>query len=375
MKILFVATISNTINAFLIPHIKFLINQGHEVDVACNIVSEIDTKIIELGCKVHNIEFQRIPLKKDNYKAYKKIGEIVKREGYELVHTHTPIASFLVRLACKSNLKVKILYTAHGFHFMKGAPLKNWLLYYPMEKIAARWTDGIITINDEDYILAKKLTLRKFNSVYKVNGVGIDMDKYQPASNNEKCELRKKYGYKEEDFILFYAAELNYNKHQDLLINSVNILKDKIPNVKLLLAGVGNLEEKYKNQVNDLQITQNVDFLGYCTEVHNFLRISDVGVSSSIREGLPVNVMEAMATGLPLVVTNCRGNADLVNNNVNGYVVGIDNIEQFANAIEGLYNSEDLRNQFGQINIELVKKYSIDNIKMEMNKIYGEWLN
>ena len=373
MKILYVTTISNTINAFLIAHIKSLVDQGHEVDIACNIVREIDAKIVELGCEIHNVEFQRSPLKKDNYKAYMKIQKIIKKERYELIHTHTPIASFLVRLACKS-FNIEVLYTAHGFHFMKGAPLKNWLLYYPMEMLAARWTDGIITINEEDYYLAKKLKLRKFDSVYKVNGVGIDMNKYRPASNTEKHELRRKYGYKDDDFLLIYAAELNNNKHQDLLISAINILKDRIPNLKLLLAGVGTLEGKYRNQVNNLRITQYVDFLGDCKDVQKLLRISDIGVSSSKREGLPVNVMEAMATGLPLVVTDCRGNRDLVHDGENGYVVGVDDLEGYAQVIEKLYKSKELRKEFGSKSLQLVKNYSLENVIKKMDEIYYHYL-
>lgn len=371
MKILYVTTISNTVNGFLIPHIKFLIKQGNQVDVACNIVREVSPELIQLGCRVYNIEFQRSPIKTANYHAYRKIKKLVLEQRYDLVHVHTPVASFLTRLACRKIGSVKVLYTAHGFHFFKGAPLKNWIIYYTMEKLAARWTDGIITINEEDYLAASKMKYRKNESVYYIRGVGINLNRFLPKTEEIKSEFRRQYRYKKEDFILVYTAELNYNKHQDLLIKVVSLLKNKIPNLKLLLIGDGNLSDKYEKLVKKLDLENNIQFWGYSQEVWNLLKIADISVSSSRREGLPVNVMEAMATGLPLVVTDCRGNRDLVYNHENGYVVGVNDVENFASAVEKLYKSEELRRKFGEKSIQIIKMYSLEEVVKEIKEIYN----
>ena len=371
MKVLYVTTISNTVNAFLIPHIKLLIEKGHKVDVAFNVVQEIDPGLIEMGCKIHNVAFQRSPISKQNYVAYKKLRRIIKDEDYDMVHVHTPIASIITRIACRDILDLKIVYTAHGFHFMKGVPIKNWLIYYPIERLAARWTDILITINHEDYNVAKRFRLRNNGKIYKVHGVGVDLNKFESQTIEKKIQIRKEYGYKEDDFILFYAAELNYNKHQDLLIDVVNILKDKIPNIKLLLAGSGTLENEYKEQVKQLGVGNNIEFLGYRGDIPDLLMLSDIAVASSRREGLPVNVMEAMATGLPVVATDVRGHSDLVKDGENGYLVRLDDIKGFAKAIENLYKDEKLRNKFGKNGIEMVKKYSLNNVLKEMNQIYS----
>ncbi len=375
MKVLYVTTISNTVNAFLIPHIKFLIEQGHKVDVAFNVVQEIDPELIEMGSKIHNVGFQRSPISKQNYVAYKKLRRIIKDEDYDMVHVHTPIASIITRIACRNIPNFKIVYTAHGFHFMKGIPIKNWLIYYPIERLVARWTDVFITINNEDYNVAKRFKLRNNGKTYKVNGVGVDLNKFKPQTIEKKIQIRKEYGYKAEDFILFYAAELNSNKHQDLLINVINILKNKIPNIKLLLAGSGTLENEYKKQVKQLGVCDNIDFLGYRYDVPNLLMLSDVAVASSKREGLPVNIMEAMATGLPLVVTDVRGHRDLVDNGENGYVIGCNDVEVFAKSIVKLYEDEKLRYKFGRRGLELVQKYSLESVLKEMESIYVETLD
>lgn len=369
MKILFITTISNTVNAFLIPHIKMLLSQGHQVDIVFNIQQEVNQEIIDLGCKVHTVKFERSPLNIGNYSAYKDLKKIIKYEKYDLIHTHTPVASVVSRLVCKNIRNTKVLYTAHGFHFHKDAPLQNWLIYYPIEKWLSRYTDCLITINAEDYNTAVNKSF-KAQEIKMVHGVGIDLNKFELQTLEKKDQARKEYIYKEDDFILFYAAELNRNKHQDLLINVVNNLKYKIPNIRLLLAGTGSLEGEYKELVNKLDLNKNVEFLGFRSDIKNLLMLSDVAVASSRREGLPVNVMEAMATGLPLVITDVRGHRDLVQNDINGYIVGVDDNEGFAKSIEKIYKDNELKHRFGLNGIKLVQQYSLENVLMEMQEIY-----
>lgn len=368
MKILYVTTISNTVNAFLIPHIRMLINQGHQVDIACNIVRELNSELLTLRCNVHKIEFQRSPLKKENIKAYKKLKKLIQNEKYDLIHTHTPVASACVRLACKKMGSVKVLYTAHGFHFFKGAPIKNWIMYYPIEKWLSKYTDCLITINKEDYQIATEKF--KAKDVKLVNGVGIDTTRFSNQTDERKIELRKKYGYSEKDFILIFVGELNYNKHQDLLINAVSLLKNKIPNLKLLLVGKGILLDRYKSLVQELDLDEQIEFLGFRNDVPNLMMISDIAVSSSRREGLPVNIMEAMATGLPIVANNCRGNHDLVIDGVNGYTIDDDKVE-FAKKIEEIYTSNSKREQFSKASIQMIEKFSLKNVIDEMKRIYS----
>jgi glycosyltransferase EpsD len=212
-KILFTSTVDSHILNFHIPYLKWFKEQDCEVHVASNGSSDIPFVDVK-----YNIPFKRSPYKKENYMVYKQLKRIIADNDYKLIHCHTPMGSVLTRLATREarSKGTKVLYTAHGFHFYKGAPLKNWLLYYPIEKIAARWTDGLLTMNKEDYKLANKFKLRKAKAVYKVNGVGIDLQKFIPQTLEKKKELRKEYGYNDDDFILIYAAELNYNKHQDL---------------------------------------------------------------------------------------------------------------------------------------------------------------
>jgi hypothetical protein len=156
MKFLFVTTISDTINAFLIPHIKLIVNMGHEVDIACHIVQDLDPDLRKLISNIYNISFTRTPFSINNIKVYKKVKSLVKDGDYDIIHTHTPISSAIIRLACKNFKKTKIIYSTHGFHFFRGSPIINWFLYFPIEWLLSKYTDVLITINHEDYNRALK---------------------------------------------------------------------------------------------------------------------------------------------------------------------------------------------------------------------------
>lgn len=373
MKILYVTTISNTVNTFLIPHIKMLIDQGHQVDVAFNIVEDVKKEIIELGCKVHQIEFQRSPLSIQNKSAYKRLKKLICSEKYDIVHTHTPIASAFVRLACRKLNTVKVFYTAHGFHFYKGASLKNWLLFYPIEKWLSRYTDCLITINKEDFLIAKNKKF-KAKEIRHIHGVGVDLTKFNKEDLTKKYELRERFGFDKEDLILIYPAELNKNKNQKVLIDMVDILKEKIPNLLLILPGKGRLLETYKNLVKDKGLTEKILFPGYISNVDEYLKLSDISVASSIREGLPINIIESMACGLPVVASKNRGHNELVKHEKNGYLVDYNNPKKFADAVYKLFLNKNERESMGNKNTELVKKYSIENIKSELSDIYKKYL-
>lgn len=374
MKILYVSTVLSTVNSFLIPHLVLLQREGHEVGIACNPSDSTSELADQYGIPIYPISFQRNPFSQMNRKAIKEIRSLVEKERFQVVHVHTPVASFITRFALRNFQGVKIFYTAHGFHFFKGAPLKNWLLYYPLERVAARWTDCLITMNGEDYYAAIKMKLRKSGMVFQVPGVGVDIGKFSPLAWEEKRRLRMEYGYDDEDFLLIYVGELSARKNQGMLFEVLQLLEDRIPRLKLLLVGDGDMEEKYKNLARRMKIEDLVEFLGYREDIPQLLALSDVLVSTSRQEGLPVNVMEGMAVGLPLVVTDCRGNRDLVEDGKNGFLIPIGAPKSFASAIEKLYVSSSLRQRFSKANLMRIQDYRLDIVLGKMREIYRKRL-
>lgn len=368
MKILYVATISRTVHAFLIPHIEMLVQKGHHVDIACNMVTPEDDRLIGLGCRYISLDFQRSPLNKKNISAYQKLKKLIAEERYDLVHTHTPVASACVRLACKSLGSVKVFYTAHGLHFHKGASIKNWLFYYPVEWVLSRYTDLLITINKEDYIRACR-SLKAKNIVY-VPGVGIDIDRvtYVRIEENEK---RKALGIPEEDFVILSVGELNRNKNHSAVIRSLAQIKSK--NITYIICGRGGLEARLTELTARCGLTGKVKLLGYRTDVFEMYQIADAYVHPSIREGLPVSLMEAMAAGLPCIVSDTRGNTDLIQDGKGGYILKPDDIKGFASAIEKVLSDGKLSEQMGRYNREAVKQYDISRVLPEISKVYEDY--
>lgn len=359
-KVLFVATITRHIEGFHTPLLKLFKEKGWEVQVATG-----DKKKISKYCdKKYTISIERSPYKLKNLKAIKELKKIIDKENYDIIHCHTPMGSVVARLAARHARKngTRVIYTAHGFHFFKGAPLINWLLFYPVEKYLAKYTDTLITINKEDYELAKSKFSGKCKDIEYVPGVGIDTKKFNIAmSEKEKLELREKVGLKNNDYILTCVARLDKNKNQEFLINAMQKIVIMNNNIHLLLVGPDELNGKYKKKVKKYKLENNIHFLGRREDVPQLLAISNVVVSSSLREGLPVNIMEALESGLPVVALKCRGMEDLIINGKNGYIVN--DQKEFIDRVLQLENKK-LKN------ISLNATFLVENVCKKMAKIY-----
>jgi len=366
-KVLFTSHTAN-FSKFNRPFMRWFTRFGYEVHYAS--AGEEQVK----DCDKHfTVPFERSPLKANNLRAMRQLKKIIDAEQYDIIHTHTPMGSVVTRLAANAARRkhgTRVIYTAHGFHFFKGAPLINWLIYYPIEKFMARFTDTLVTINKEDYTRAKK----KFRTEVKyIPGVGVDLTRFATKmSTVEKRELRKTLGLGVKDFVLIYTAELNANKNQVMLIQAMESLIKRQPNIHLLLAGDGELASHYKAEVKSKGMAGNIHFLGYRHDVPALLQISDVAVSTSKREGLPVNIMEAMATGLPIVATDCRGQADLVKNGINGFLVDSNDVKNLKKKVSKIFADKVLKNNLGRNSVNSAKKYDLRLLLDEMAVIYGK---
>lgn len=365
-KVLFCATVDYHFKAFHLPYLKWFKDQGWEVHVAaCG-----DMKLPYVD-KKYNIPIQRSPINKVNVKAYKELKGIIDQNQYKIIHCHTPMGGVLARLAAKNARKhgTKVVYTAHGFHFCKGAPLKNWLLYYPIEKVLSSLTDCLLTINQEDFNLAKKHRF-KAESIKHVHGVGVDTEIFKPVNQAQKNLLRESLGYQPNDFLLFYAAEFNKNKNQQLLIEALALIKDQVPNARLLLAGEGFLLQECQALAQELKVDKRIDFLGYRNDIELLLKISDIAVASSLREGLPANIMEAMACGLPVIANDNRGHRELIINNKNGWLINNNSVD-FSKKMETLARNNELKFELGiRGRNMIVTTYSIQKVLEEKSNIY-----
>ena len=359
-KVLVVATVDSHILNFQTPYLKLLKDKGFEVHVCTG-----ENGKIPYCDKKHAISISRSPYKIGNIKAIKQLRKIIDENNYEFIECHTPMGSVVTRLAARHARKhgTKVLYTAHGFHFYKGAPLLNWIIYYPIEKWLSKYTDTLVTINKEDYEFSIK-KFKKIKNIEYINGIGLDNSKLDiEITEKELANLRKKIGIDEKNVVLSYVAELNKNKNQILLIKAVEqLIKQGEKNYMLLLVGDGILKQYYQKYIEEKGLTNNIKLLGKRKDIPQILKLTDIYVASSLREGLPVNVLEAMYMELPIIATDNRGHRELINNNSNAYL--IDNkIEELKNRIT------DIK---GNIKVKWnMQKYLLEDIKKQLVKIYN----
>jgi len=370
-RILFCATVDYHFKAFHLPYMKWFKEQGWEVDIAAS--GNLDLPYTD---NKYSIPIERSPFQRSNLSAYKQLKEIINRNNYAIIHCHTPLGGALTRIAARTARKngTKIIYTAHGFHFCKGVSIINWLLYYPVERYLSRHTDSLITINQEDYNLAKKHHFRAREIKY-ISGVGVDTDKFMSIDENEKKKLKVSSGYNADDFILFNAGEFNKNKNQIFLLESMVYILQEVPNARLILAGEGTLLENCKQLADQLEISNRVTFLGFCDDVDKIIPMCDVAVAASFREGLPVNVMESMSCELPVVAVDNRGHRELVYNDINGWILTEWDEVKFANKVKTLVHDE-LRSRFGKHSRQIIlDKYSTNQILKKKSQMYKTYMD
>lgn len=308
----------------------------------------------------------------DNKIAYKNLCHLIKEKDIDVIHCNTPVGGMVGRFAGKKHRVGKIIYTAHGFHFYKGAPLFNRTVLKWAERIMARWTDAIITMNAEDYAAAQKFKLKKGGKVYFVHGVGITLSEYEGLSSKRE-EKRAELGLSADDVALISMGDLVARKNYGTAIRT--IAKAATPNLHYFICGRGVELENLQTLARELGVESQVHFLGFRTDIKELLTAADLFLFTTRQEGLPRSMMEAMASGLPCLASRIRGNVDLIDEGKGGYLCAPDDAEGFAKAINVLATDANLRAEMRAYNLEKIKEYDISVVEKEMEAIYQEILD
>ncbi len=367
MRILYTVTMGIMMRHFK-EFIGDLVKNGHTVDIACNEDEyKVDDFYRELGCEIIRLSCIRKPFSADNIKCYKEIKQLVEERKYDIVHCHTPVAAFLTRLACRKARKqgTKVIYTAHGFHFFKGAPLKNWLIYYPAEKFTAHFTDLLITINQEDYEIASRKM--KAKEVKYVPGVGLNLNKFKPIEI-DRAGFRKSMGVPEDAILIVSVGELNTNKNHAVVVKAIAELNN--PKIHYCIAGLGNQKQPLEELASSFGMAERLHLLGYREDINDIYNCADICCFPSLREGLGMAALEGMAAKLPVVVSDNRGIREFVEENVNGFICDPYDHIGFSKKIKLLIDDVDLCREIGEKNALKVQEYSVDNVVEIMKEIY-----
>ena len=353
---------------FLVPHVKNLAEHGWNIDVACSVVGNRIGEVrsaLKNNAKIHTVRLHRNPLNPENLKGYVDMKKIIASEQWDVIWTNEPVMGVMTRLAAREDRKkgTKVLYMAHGFHFYKGAPKLNWMLYYPIENWMSRYTDVIVTINKEDYARAKRFHAKQ---VEYIHGIGVDTTRLNRKAL--RTDIREELGLSERDFIVLSVGELNRNKNHKVVIEAIAHLMDS--NIKYILCGKGALRKKLEALVQQRGIAGQVFFLGYRKDVVDLCSQADVFAFPSHREGLGLASLEAMYGGLPIVASAIRGVEDYVIDGKTGFLCQPNDSNAFASAIYKLKEDKEMRCDFGRNNRRVVAPYCLDNVKEEIVKLF-----
>lgn len=376
-KVLMLASVASMVGQFNMQNIRLLQKMGYEVHVACNFkkgntcdaghVRELLRTLHRMRVSCYQWDCPRnAHALAACLRAYRELSGLLGRVRFAWIHCHSPVGGVLARLAAHRR-GIRVIYTAHGFHFYQGAPVKNWLLYYPIEKLLAHWTDVLLTVNREDYRFAKRnLRARK---IYWMPGVGVDLERFAPmrnqAGNRKDLSFCSRFGIPQNAVVLLSVGELNKGKNHRLAIQALSALGRK--DVFYLVCGQGALAGKLQRYADRAGVGAQVRFPGYQGNMPWIYRNADIFVFPSKREGMPVALMEAMAAGLPCVVSDIRGNRELVPYaNVNPRRPA-----QLTRMLRRLLEDGRLRMEYGRYNQKKICGYSQKEVERRMRKVYG----
>lgn len=369
-KALLVTTVSGFVPQFEMNNVKLLQELGYEVHYAANYntpsYGDDNSRLDGTGIIRHQVDFVRSPYSIKNISAYCQLKKLMKENKFSLVHCHTPMGGALARIAAHSARIKNVIYTAHGFHFYKGAPLKNWLIYYTMEYLLSYWTFQQICINKEDYKIAK----RKFHAakVDYIPGVGLDCSKFGKGFDDAN-EIKKELGLPLDKKILLSAGELIKRKNHETIIKAIKALNDE--NIIYVICGHGELDEYLKKLAQDLKVQNSVRFLGYRNDIYRIYQIADLFVFPSYQEGLPFALLEAMASGKAAVCSKIRGNIDLIKQEE--IMVDAKDVEGFCKVISKVLSDEEYRKRLEEQNLKTAKRFDKKSVMKIMNRIYKQF--
>lgn len=373
MKLLYILNIAEKVNNFSYTSMLAAQALGIEYHIAGNwgYASEEERHADEVkyGIHIYQIDFIRTPYHPGNHKAYKQLLTLAQNEQFDIIHCNTPIGGILGRMVGKRCKTPCVIYQAHGFHFYKGAPLKNWLLYFPVEQWFAHYTDAIITINKEDYKRAQHFHLHRKGKVYYVPGVGIDITQYI-INKSIRVSKRTELNLQKDDIMLISMGDLIDRKNYPVSISAV--AKSNNPHLQYFVCGEGPEEENLRTLIKQLGVEKQVHLLGFRYDIKELLNAADIYLFSTKQEGLPRSMMEAMAMGKPCVVSDIRGNSDLIENGIGGFLCKPTDVNAFANAIYQLEANEELQKKQGLHNLQKIEEYSASKVTDRLRDVYLE---
>ena len=353
-RVLFTASTYSHIVNFHLPYLRKFQEEGWTVHAACG------GKPAPVPYADAVLEF---PLKKSmwspgNLKAAVSLRDNMRKEGYDLIITHTSLAAFFTRLALRG-LKERpvVVNMVHGYLFDDETPWLKREVLLAAERWMASDTDLVLTMNRWDYEAAQKHRLGR--EVVHIPGVGVDFSRFDEVPAGTRRRLRQELGIPEDAFVLIYAAEFSARKSQAVLIQAMGRLPET---VLLALAGEGALRGECQELARKQGLEERVLFPGQVRDIPAWYAMADGAVSASRSEGLPFNVIEAMYAGLPVVASEVKGHSDLIKDGETGLLYPYGDESACAESVRRLLEDEALRERLAWNAKAQVKQYTLEQV-------------
>ncbi|WP_322436193.1 glycosyltransferase (plasmid) [Lactiplantibacillus plantarum] len=376
-KILLVANTASMIYEFNLHNIAILQSLGAEVHVATNFVNpgpidnKVDLKLKKIlekkGVMYHQVDFMKgIGNHKLNVKAMKQLCQLCDKFNFDGIHAQSPLGGIIARRVAHRK-KVHILYTAHGFQFFKGGPFLDWLIFFPVEWFYGLWTDALVTINTDDYAVAKHLPIKR---VYYIPGVGTDIENVERIAKKQRQklrqEVRRNLGINDDEYLLLSVGELSERKNHATVIKAISKLND--PKIKYVIAGIGDEETNLKSLIKENRLENKVQLLGYQTDLDGLYFAADLNVFISKREGLGLGGLDGVAHGLYIIGNGNTGMKDYIKSDDIGLLVkDPTDVDEVSRTIA--FAKQGKKKVTGK-GLEVVREFDYRNVNKIMKSIY-----
>lgn len=372
-KLLIVTTIPITLNFFL-PLTKYLRSQGWQVDAMAKDLSTSE-KYPELFDRVWDVDWSRNPLNPSNLiAAPRQIQQAFAQEEYDLVNVSTPVAAFVTRYALdrwRKQGKVKVIYTAQGFHFYQGGPWHKNAIFLTLEKLAGPKTDYLVVVNWEDEAAAKRYGLIAPDRIRYIPGTGLSLDRFNPSaiSEAEILQVRQELGLTPDNPLFLSAAEFIPRKRPADILKAFALLNR--PQAHLAFAGDGRQLAEMQQLASELGIQKQVHFLGRRRDIPVLMRASVATILASSQEGLPNCIMESLCMEIPAIGTAIRGTRDLLENG-NGLLVQLGDIQSLSSAMAWILDHPTEAQEMGKRGRIDMNNYGVSRILKLYEDLYRE---
>jgi glycosyltransferase involved in cell wall biosynthesis len=275
----------------------------------------------------------------------KNLTRHLRAHSYTIVHTHNSITGVVGRLAAKIARVPVVIHTTHGFHFHDNMGSLQRLPYVAVERWSARLCDVLLFQNREEFAQVERLKLRPRRGTYLI-GNGIDLSRFN-ARSNPPANARPR---------LLCVARLEPVKNHRMLFRALEKLRPRF-DVVLQLVGDGPDRAEYEADLQRRGLADAVEFLGYRYDIPELTAAADVVVLTSLKEGIPRALMQAMAVGVPVVATDVKGTKEVVVDGETGFLVPLDDADALADRLATLLGSAELRREMGARGIEHVRRH------------------